>query len=78
MNYFNRIYWTSHFKEKSKLLYAVSCRSDVRVVDEGHKGIGLVLHEQRFLDRSTICEVRQAYIKSESVSLFNVFSNKIS
>ena len=84
MNQFNRIYRTSHFKGKSKLLYAVSyrsfssnCRSDVRVVEEGHKEQSLAVVEQRLLDGPTICEVRQTYIKKETDSLFNVFSNKI-
>lgn len=85
MNQFNRIYRTSHFKGKSKLLYAVSyrsfssnCRSDVTVVDKGHKEKSLAVIEQRFLDGPTIREVRQTYIKKETDSLFNVFSNKIS
>ena len=84
MNHFNRIYRTSHFKGKSKLLYAVSyrsffsnCRSDVTLVDESHKDKSLAVIEQRLLDGPTICEVRQTYIKKETDSLFNVFSNKI-
>jgi hypothetical protein len=43
MNHFNRIYRPTHFKRKSKLLYAVSyrsfsfnCRSDGTIVDESH------------------------------------------
>ena len=85
MNQFNRIYRTSHFKGKSKLLYAVSyrrcyssCRSDVIVVGKGYQEKSLAVIEQRLLDGPTICEVRQMYIKKETDSLFNVFSNKIS
>ncbi|NNE32845.1 MAG: hypothetical protein HKN40_10800, partial [Winogradskyella sp.] len=81
MNHFNRIYRTSHFKGKSKLLYAVSyrsfsssCRSDVTVVDEGRKVKSLAVIEQRLLDGPTICKVRQTYIKKETDSLFNVFN----
>ena len=84
MNHLNYIYRTSHFKGKSKLLYAVSyrsfssnCRSDVTVVDESHKDKCLAVIEQRLLNGPTICEVRQMYIKKETDSLFNVFSNKI-
>jgi group II intron reverse transcriptase/maturase len=84
MNHFNCIYRPSRFKEKSKLLYAISyrsfssnCRSDVTVMDESPKDISPAVIEQRLLDGPTICEVRQTYIKSETNLLFNVFSNKI-
>jgi hypothetical protein len=52
MNHFNHIYRTSHYKGKSKLLYAVSlrsfspnCKSDVTVVDESHKYKSLAVTE---------------------------------
>jgi retron-type reverse transcriptase len=84
MNHLNRIYRTSHFKGKSKLLYAVSyrsfssdCRSDVTVVDESHKDKSFTATEQRLLNGPTICKVRQTYNKKETNSLFNGFSNKI-
>jgi group II intron reverse transcriptase/maturase len=84
MNHFNQLYRTSYFKGKSKLLYAVSyrsfsssCRSDITVVDENHRNKSPVVTEQRLLNGSSICEVRQTYFKKETDSLFNVFSNKI-
>ena len=81
MNHFNHVYRTSHLKGKSNLLYAVSYRSlssnyrsNVTVVDEGHKSC---FTEQRSLYEPTICEMCQTYIKKETDSLFNVFNNKI-
>ncbi len=47
-------------------------------MDKGHKEKSLAVIEQRLLNGPTICEVRQTYIKKETDSLFNVFSNKIS
>lgn len=80
---FNLIYRTTHFQRRSQLYYIVnyrsfsfSYRSDAIVVDKNWKIWSFVTLESKLLLVSTICEMRQMYLKKRVGSLLKLFNNK--